>query len=108
MSEQTYRPTTGFRYQFPYRIMVPKAVDNLLVAGRCVSVTHEALGSIRVMLTCMVMGEAAGAAAMLSLREEVPPRELPLDVLQARLEAQGVILGEDHVVGGLPDWGADG
>ena len=104
MSEQTYRPEPGFRYQIPYRIMVPKAVDNLLVAGRCVSVTHEALGSIRVMLTCMVMGEAAGAAAMLSLREEVPPRELPPDVLQARLEVQDVIFAEDHVVDGLPDW----
>lgn len=104
MSEQTYRPEPGFRYQIPYRIMVPKAVDNLLVAGRCVSVTHEALGSIRVMLTCMVMGEAAGAAAMLSLREEVPPRELPPDVLQAQLEAQEVILRENHLVRGLPDW----
>jgi hypothetical protein len=88
--------------------MVPKRVDNLLVAGRCVSVTHEALGSIRVMLTCMVMGEAAGAAAMLSLREEVPPRDLSPQVLQAQLESQDVILGEDHVMGGLPDWGAEG
>jgi hypothetical protein len=104
MSEQTYRPETGFRYQIPYRIMVPKRVDNLLVAGRCVSVTHAALGSIRVMLTCMVMGEAAGAAAMLSLREEVPPRDLPPTVLQAHLESQDVILAEDHVVAGLPDW----
>lgn len=107
MSEQTYRPETGFRYQIPYRIMVPKRVDNLLVAGRCVSVTHEALGSIRVMLTCMVMGEAAGAAAMLSLREEVPPRQLPPDVLQARLDAQDVILAEVQVVDGLPDWGRE-
>jgi hypothetical protein len=87
--------------------MVPKRVDNLLVAGRCVSVTHEALGSIRVMLTCMVMGEAAGAAAMLSLREEVPPRQLPPDVLQARLDAQDVILAEVQVVDGLPDWGRE-
>ena len=104
MSEQTYRPTTGFRYQIPYRIMVPKAVDNLLVAGRCVSVTHAALGSIRVMFTCMVMGEAAGAAARLALREEVPPRELSPAVLQAQLEAQNVILSEAQVVAGLPDW----
>jgi hypothetical protein len=70
-------------------------------------VTHEALGSIRVMLTCMVMGEAAGAAAMLSLREEVPPRQLPPDVLQARLDAQDVILAEVQVVDGLPDWGRE-
>jgi hypothetical protein len=104
MSEQTYRPWSGFRYQIPYRIMVPKRVDNLLVAGRCVSVTHAALGSIRVMLTCMVMGEAAGAAAMLSLREEVPPRDLSSEVLQAQLEAQDAILSEVGCVEGLPDW----
>jgi hypothetical protein len=84
--------------------MVPKEVDHLLVAGRCVSVTHIALGSIRVMLTCMVMGEAAGAAAVLSLREEVPPRELDPNVLQTQLRRQGVILVEDEVVKGLPDW----
>jgi hypothetical protein len=97
MSGQTYRPEPGFRYQIPYRILVPQDVEHLLVAGRCVSVTHVALGSVRVMFTCMVMGEAAGAAAVLSLREEVPPRELPPDVLQGQLRRQGVILDEAGV-----------
>jgi hypothetical protein len=104
MSEQTYRPEPGFRYQIPYRIMVPKTVDHLLVAGRCVSVTHVALGSIRVMFTCMVMGEAAGAAAVLSLHEEVPPRDLAPEVLRTQLRRQGAILAENEVVQGLPDW----
>jgi hypothetical protein len=104
MSEQTYRPEPGFHYQIPYRAMVPKGIDNLLVAGRCISVTHIALGSIRIMLTCMVMGEAAGAAAVLSLREEVPPRQLPPQVLHQQLLRQGSILEEDQIVSGLPDW----
>jgi hypothetical protein len=102
MSEQTYRPEPGFHYQIPYRVMVPKRVDNLLVAGRCISVTHVALGSIRIMLTCMVMGEAAGAAAILSLREEVPPRELQPEILQQQLRQQDAIFDEDHIVNGLP------
>jgi hypothetical protein len=92
MSQETYRPEAGFCYQIPYRIMVPKGVDRLLVAGRCVSVTHAALGSIRVMFTCMVMGEAAGAAAVLSLREEVLPRDLSPDVLRVQLRRQGAIV----------------
>jgi hypothetical protein len=104
MDDETHYPDQGFHYEIPYRVMVPQKVDHLLVAGRCVSVTHIALGSIRVMLTCMVMGEAAGAAAVLSLREEVPPRELPPDVLKAQLRRQGVILDEGAVVKGLPDW----
>jgi hypothetical protein len=104
MSDQTYRPEPGFHYQIPYRAMVPKGVDNLLVAGRCISVTHIALGSIRVMMTCMVLGEAAGAAAVLSLREEVPPRDLPPAVLQTQLQRQGAFFEERHIVHGLPDW----
>ncbi len=104
MSKQTYRPEPGFHYQIPYRVMVPKGVDNLLVAGRCVSVTHIALGSIRIMLTCMVMGEAAGAAAVLALHEEVPPRELPPEILQRQLQRRGVILDEENIVSGLPNW----
>jgi hypothetical protein len=94
MSEQTYRPEPGFRYQSPYRTMVPQGVEHLLVAGRCISVTHVALGSIRVMLTCMALGEAAGAAAVLSLHEEVPPRELPPSMLQKKLKQQGAIIDD--------------
>ncbi len=97
MSEQTYRPDSGFCYQIPYRTMVPKNVEHLLVAGRCISVTHVALGSIRVMFTCMALGEAAGAAALLALHEEVPPRDLPTHVLQTQLRKQGVILDKDGI-----------
>jgi hypothetical protein len=96
--EKTWRPPEGFRYQIPYRVMVPERIDDLLVAGRCISVDHVALGSTRIMSTCMALGEAAGAASVLSLREEVSPRELLPHVLQARLREQGAILDEDDVV----------
>ena len=92
MDTKAWRPDKGFKYQIPYRILVPKGVDNLLVAGRCASCDHEALGSLRVMPQCGVMGEAAGTAAFLSLRAEVTPRALDAGELRAQLRRQGCIL----------------
>jgi hypothetical protein len=94
MSGQTWRPPAGFHYPIPYRVMVPERVDNLLVAGRCISADHVALGSTRIMSTCMALGEAAGAAAMLSLHEEVTPRELDARLLQGQLRKQGAMVDE--------------
>lgn len=102
MSQTSYWPEKGFRYPIPYRVMVPQKVDNLLVAGRCISVTHTALGSTRVMVTCMALGEAAGAAAALSLHEEVPPRELEPQKLRAQLRRQGAIVDEAGVAAANP------
>lgn len=56
MGGQTWRPPRGFHYQIPYRALVPQKM-NLLVAGRCISADHVALGSLRIMATCTVMGE---------------------------------------------------
>ncbi|MFC1960192.1 FAD-dependent oxidoreductase [Chloroflexota bacterium] len=92
MSETTVYPPEGFCYQIPYRVMVPQNVENLLVAGRCISTTHVALGSTRVMITCMALGEAAGAAAAISLREETAMIDIPVPELQTQLKQQGVIL----------------
>lgn len=97
MSGQTWRPPPGFHYSIPYRAMVPERVDNLLVAGRCISADHVALGSTRIMSTCMALGEAAGAAAMLSLHEEVAPRELDARLLQEQLRKQGAVVDEDGI-----------
>ncbi len=97
MDGTTWRPEKGFRYQIPYRILVPQGVENLLVAGRCVSVTHVALGSIRVMVQCALTGEAAGAAAALSLRAGVTPRQVDVAALQARLRATGGVLDESDI-----------
>jgi hypothetical protein len=97
MSEQTLNPEQGFHYQIPYRVLVPQQVENLLVAGRCISVTHEALGSTRVMLTCMALGEAAGTAAALSIQQGTTPRALPYPLLREQLLRQGVILSEKQI-----------
>lgn len=97
MGDQTWYPPKGFRYELPYGVTVPRGLDNLLVAGRCISVDHVALGSTRIMSTCMVLGEAAGTAAYLSLHEEVPPAELEPRLLQGQLRRQGAILDEAGV-----------
>jgi hypothetical protein len=97
MDATVWHPEPGFRYQIPYRILLPQGVENLLVAGRCVSVTHVALGSIRVMVQCALTGEAAGSAAALSLRDGVTPRQVDVADVQAELRAHGGILTEADV-----------
>ena len=66
----------GRPYEIPYRCLVPKEVENLLVAGRPISADHVAHGSLRVMGTTMPLGEAAGCAAALCLQRGETPREL--------------------------------
>jgi len=97
MDQETFDPEPGFKYQIPYRILVPRTVENILTAGRCVSVTHIALGSIRVMVQCMLTGEAAGAAAALSIREGVTPRNVNIRALQSLLRQSGAILSEEDI-----------
>ena len=87
-------PPTANVYEIPYRILVPRDVDGMLVAGRAVSATHEALGAIRVMPPCFAMGEAAGTAAALSLETDCSPRAVSVDTLQQRLRSAGAYLGE--------------
>jgi hypothetical protein len=79
-------------YDIPYRILLPKDVDGLLVAGRCVSATFTALGAVRDQATCMSMGEAAGAAAAIAARDGVTPREVDVGAVQRALLDQGVLL----------------
>ncbi len=84
----------GDCYDIPYRSLVPLKVENLLVAGRCLSATHEALAAVRVMAPCMAMGEAAGRAAALSVKDEVTPRQLDVGKLRQELLAAGAYLRE--------------
>jgi FAD dependent oxidoreductase len=83
----------GRDYYTPYRSLVPKDIDGLLVAGRCYAATSEAQRISREIPPVMVMGEAAGTAAALSLEAGVAPRRVDVTVLQKRLIAQGVNLG---------------
>lgn len=79
-------------YDIPYRCLLPEGIEGLLVAGRCISGTHRAHASYRVMSICMAMGEAAGIAASLSAKEGVTPRQMPVNKIQDTLEAKGVEL----------------
>ncbi len=79
-------------YGVPFRCLVPKGVDNLLVAGRSLSATHEALASVRVMAPCMAMGQAVGVAAALSLRDGCINRDIDIAELQEILKQQGALI----------------
>jgi len=82
--------------QLPWRMCLPRAVDNLLVAGRCASMTHDGQSAARVSGACFVMGQAAGTAAALALRAGVAPRGLAVAALQAQLRRDGAFLGDDQ------------
>jgi hypothetical protein len=90
-------PASGSRgyNQLPYRMLLPHGIRNLLVAGRCASMTHEGQSAARVSGACFVMGEAAGTAAHLALARGSDPADLPVADLQNALRKQGVNLGDD-------------
>jgi hypothetical protein len=88
----THRLPAGASYEIPYRALVPQRVDDILVAGRCISTTHEALASTRLTPTVMTLGQAAGTAAALSMQADVAPRALDPAALRARLIRDGVDL----------------
>ncbi|WP_298431411.1 FAD-dependent oxidoreductase [Ottowia sp.] len=77
----------------PWRMLLPRGVDNLLVAGRCASMTHGGQSAARVSGGCFVMGQAAGSGAALALQQGVAPRALPVALLQKRLLAAQAWLG---------------
>jgi hypothetical protein len=79
-------------FQIPYRSLVPAKIDNLLVAGRCISTEREALGTIRVGATCGATGHAAGVAAALSAQLDTAPRNLDYEAIQSELTHQGAII----------------
>jgi hypothetical protein len=86
-------PTTGRYFQIPYRNLVPRRVRNLLVAGRATGGDKVAHAATRNMGCCAVIGQAAGAAAALSIRTGRDFDELDVAGLQAELERQGMRIG---------------
>ncbi len=84
----------GQSYDVPYRILLPQKVEGLLVAGRCISVDHMGLGSLRGEPLCMATGQAAGVAAALASQLKVAPRLLGVSRVQQRLLEQNADLGE--------------
>lgn len=85
-------PKPGTTYQVPYRILVATDLDNLWIAGRCASATHEGMAGLRVQSHCHVMGQAAGTAAAMSLDGDVRAAEVDVPQLQKRLIGAGVFL----------------
>ena len=79
-------------YDIPYGCFVPKGAEGLYVAGRCISGTHRAHASYRVMSICMAMGQAVGIAAAMCAQEDCLPRQLEVPRLQKKLTALGIDL----------------
>ncbi|TFG23173.1 MAG: FAD-dependent oxidoreductase [Promethearchaeota archaeon] len=79
-------------YDIPYRCLIPKKIENLLIAGRCISSEQEPYESHRSMAPIMAIGQAAGTAAALSVIHKSKPRELDISLLQRTLIEQGVEL----------------
>ncbi|MFH1739661.1 MAG: FAD-dependent oxidoreductase [bacterium] len=82
----------GESYGIPYRILVPKKLSNVLVAGRCVSTDRYLQGSIRVMPGCFITGQAAGVAAAIAAEKNIDTRAVSVPELQQRLKKMGAYL----------------
>lgn len=81
-------------FDIPLRSMVPRELDNVIVAGRCISATHMAYGSTRNMAPCLVSGEAAGIAASQAAKSGTRIPDTDIDLLQETLLERGVFLGD--------------
>lgn len=95
---KTYDPndiklTTERDLYFPYRSLIPKEVEGLLVAGRCMSVDHLGDSWTRAIFICMACGQVAGVAAALSAGNKVGVREVDINEIRSELEKQGVDTG---------------
>lgn len=93
-TDSTYRSLTWKLkgHHIPYRSLLPKDCEGLLVAGRCISVTHNADNFTRNMPECIATGQAAGTAAAIASREEIAPDKINVNMIQKSLLEQGVRL----------------
>jgi len=80
-------------FQIPYGSLLPKSVDNVIVAGRCISCAPDLIDRVRLIPVCVVTGQAAGVAAALAAKGGVRPRDLPAADIQKVLREQGAYLG---------------
>jgi hypothetical protein len=86
----------GEAYDIPLRCLMPQNAEGVIVAGRCLSGTHEAHSSYRVMPIVMATGQAAGVTAALAARRNAMPREVPVGEVQQELRRQGASLRSDQ------------
>jgi hypothetical protein len=87
------KPYAESDLRLPYGSILPQNVENLLVAGRCISAEEEAMGQLRLWPVCSATGQTAGTAAALALKRGVTPRSLDVSMLQKTLIEQGMELG---------------
>jgi len=97
----------GGSYGIPFRTLLPIGVENLLVAGRCHSATHDAAGSTRTMGQAMAMGQAAGTAAALAVCTNRPVRQVDTELLRETLRHHATVLEEDDSPLRLEPWSGD-
>lgn len=90
-------------YTIPLRCLVARDAEGLMMAGKCLSATHEAVASTRVIPICMGQGQAAGTAAAMAVGAGLSVRELDVKALQHQLEQHGAEIGRTL---GEPDWEA--
>ena len=83
----------GEYYTIPYRSLIPKTVNNMLVAGRCISSDHGAQASYRIMPTVCCIGEAAGSAIALAVKDNISVRDIDVKKLQDLLTKNGAFIG---------------
>jgi len=88
----TRSPQPGESFGVPYRCLVPKGLDNVLVAGRCISTDRQANGSTRIMACCLNTGEAAGIAAAMAAADSGTVRDVDTSELRGKLSAHGAYL----------------
>ena len=89
---QRYRYKKGESYGIPYRALVVRGIDNLLVAGRCISADRYIQSSIRVIPGCYITGQAAGVGASVAAESGKPAREADYGEIRKRLEKLGAYL----------------
>lgn len=82
----------GTYYTIPYRSLLPRELDNLLVAGRCLSATHEAQASVRIMPFCTAMGQAAGIAAAVAKQTQTTVHDVDVSLVQQKLREKGAAI----------------
>ena len=84
-------------YCLPYRVLLPKGIEGLLVVGRCISCTHETLAAVRTQPSVMALGQAGGTAAALAVKAGCSPRKIDIEELQTTLRSQK----SEYLRGGL-------
>jgi hypothetical protein len=95
--EQIFSGSGKKVYEIPYRCLLPRELDNLWVAGRCISATHAAFGSARVMATSMAIGQGAGTAAAYAQKHRLNSRQVDVEAIRKLLVRQGQYLLNEQI-----------